>query len=240
MYTFKSRVRYSEVNSNCYLTLSNIANYFQDCTTFHSEDIGVGVEHSRSLKKAWVLNSWQIIVNRFPKLGEEISISTWATTNKGIYGNRNFVLQDQNGNDLAVANAIWIYLDTEKGTPCRLTDEIMGPYGTGPAYPMEYAPRKISLPDILTEKERVTITPLYIDSNNHVNNTQYLKIAESCLPSDFTIRQLRAEYRSSAHLGDIILAKTSQQDNLFTVSLENPEGLIFAIVEYTKMSGSKA
>ncbi len=235
MYTFHSRVRYSEVNSNCQLTLSNIANYFQDCTTFHSEDLGVGVEHSIRLNRAWVLNSWQIIVNRYPKLGEEIDIQTWATTNKGIYGNRNFVLKDQAGNDLAVANAIWIYLDTEKGTPCRLTEEIMGLYEIAPPYPMEYAPRKIRLPENLTSKMEVPITSLYIDSNQHVNNTQYLKIAESCLPEDFVIRQMRAEYRSSAHLGDTIVAKAVEQDKLFTVSLENPEGLIFAVVEYTSV-----
>ncbi len=235
MYTFKSRIRYSEVNPNCQLTLSNIANYFQDCTTFHSEDLGVGVENGTSQNRTWVLNSWQIIVNRFPHLAEEVTIGTLATTCKGIYGNRNFVMRDKDGNDCAVANSIWIYLDTEKGTPCRLTDEIMAPYGSAEPYPMDYAPRKINLPDNLTEQERVTITAFSIDSNNHVNNTQYLKIAESCLPESFVIHQMRAEYRSSAHLGDTIVARTAQADNLFTVSLENPEGLIFAIVEFTSI-----
>lgn len=233
MYTFHSRIRYSEVNSSCQLTLSNIANYFQDCTTFHSEDLGVGVAYSNRMKRAWILNSWQIIVNRFPMLGEEVTVGTWATKSKGICGNRNFVLKDKDGRDCAAANSIWIYLDTEKKVPCRLTEEIMKPYETAPAYPMEYAPRKIALPEALTEKEQVIITPLYIDSNHHVNNTQYLKIAESCLPEDFAVCQMRAEYRSSAHLGDIMIAKTARQDNLFTVSLENPEGLIFAVVEFS-------
>lgn len=233
MYTFKSRIRYSEVNSKCQLTLSNIANYFQDCSSFHSEDLGLGVAHSARLKRAWILNSWQIIINRLPVLGEEVTIGTWAATNKGIYANRNFVLKDKNGEDCAAANTIWLYLDTEKGVPCRLTEEIMAPYEACEPYPMDYASRKILLPDALTEKERVFITALHIDSNNHVNNTQYLKIAEGCLPEDFPVRQMRAEYRSSAHLGDTIIAKTARQEHLFTVSLENPKGQIFAIVEYT-------
>lgn len=232
MYTFNSRIRYSEVNSNCQLTLSNIANYFQDCTTFHSEDLGVGIEYSASKNRAWVLSSWQIIVNRFPKLGDEVTIGTWATTTKGIYANRNFVLRDKDNNDCAVANAIWLYLDTKKGTPCRLTEDIMSFYPTSEPYPMVYAPRKIPLPEHLTEKERVLITPLYIDSNNHVNNSQYVKIAESCLPEGFSIRQMRAEYRSSAHLGDTIVVRTAENDRFFTVSLENPEGTIFAVVEF--------
>jgi len=48
MYTFESRVRFSEADHTELLTLPGLVNYFQDCSTFQSEDIGYGVE---SLKK---------------------------------------------------------------------------------------------------------------------------------------------------------------------------------------------
>ena len=44
MYTFNSRVRYSEVDSDARLTLDGIINYMQDCTNFQSEDLGVGLD----------------------------------------------------------------------------------------------------------------------------------------------------------------------------------------------------
>ena len=44
MYTFNSRVRYSEVDRSLSLDTASIINYFQDCSTFQSEDLGVGVE----------------------------------------------------------------------------------------------------------------------------------------------------------------------------------------------------
>ena len=154
MYTFNSRIRYSEVNQHCQLTLSNITNYFQDCTNFQSEDLGIGIQYCKNQKRAWILSAWQIIVNRFPMLGEEITVGTWVTTTKGIYTNRNFVLKDKNGNDCAVGNAIWVYLDIEKGIPCRITEDIMSIYQKEEPYPMEYAPRKIAVPKELTEKER--------------------------------------------------------------------------------------
>lgn len=50
MYTFESRVRFSEADHTELLTLPGLVNYFQDCSTFQSEDIGYGVE---SLKKKW-------------------------------------------------------------------------------------------------------------------------------------------------------------------------------------------
>ena len=49
MYTFESRVRFSEADHTELLTLPGLVNYFQDCSTFQSEDIGYGVE---SLKKS--------------------------------------------------------------------------------------------------------------------------------------------------------------------------------------------
>ena len=45
MYTFESRVRYSEVDHTELITLPAIINYFQDCSTFQSEDLGVGIDY---------------------------------------------------------------------------------------------------------------------------------------------------------------------------------------------------
>ena len=44
MYSIKERVRYSETDKSGHLTLTGIVNYFQDCSTFQSEDLGVGME----------------------------------------------------------------------------------------------------------------------------------------------------------------------------------------------------
>lgn len=71
MYTFNSRVRYSEVDSNARLTLDGIINYMQDCTNFQSEDLGVGLEFHKEKKLAWILNSWQIVIDEYPKNGRK-------------------------------------------------------------------------------------------------------------------------------------------------------------------------
>ena len=44
MYTFESRIRYSETDSDGKLAMASLINYFQDCSTFQSEDLGLGVE----------------------------------------------------------------------------------------------------------------------------------------------------------------------------------------------------
>ena len=66
-YSFKGRVRYSEIGEDGCLTLPGIQNYYQDCCTFQSENIGQGMEALEERQRAWVLSSWQIVVNRYPE-----------------------------------------------------------------------------------------------------------------------------------------------------------------------------
>ena len=77
MYTFDSRIRYSETDSEGKLTLCALINYFQDCSTFQSEDIGRGLQFLKEHDLAWVLCSWQIVVDRYPKMGEKVTIGTF-------------------------------------------------------------------------------------------------------------------------------------------------------------------
>ena len=67
-YSFKGRVRYSETGENGCLTLPGIQDYYQDCCTFQSEEIGQGVAELVNRQRAWELSCWQIVVNRYPKL----------------------------------------------------------------------------------------------------------------------------------------------------------------------------
>ena len=147
MYEFQSRVRYSETDMDAKLSLTGIMNYFQDCSTFQSEDCGVGLSYLEREKKAWLLSSWQIQILEQPKLGDMIFVATWPYEIRGIYGLRNFVILDADRRYLVKANSCWFLLDTEKGKPIRVTRKDVDAYGAEePKLSMEYAPRKIILP----------------------------------------------------------------------------------------------
>ena len=215
MYSFKSRVRYSEVDKNRKMDLTSIINYFQDCSMFQLEDVGLGLNCLAEKKRVWLLNSWQIIINRYPALGEEITASTWAYDFKSMYGYRNFMIQDSNKEVAAVANSVWVYLDSETYYPVKVSAEEVPGYSAEEKYNMDYAPRKIGKPKNLTKLTRFPVIRSNIDSNNHVNNGQYIKMAEEFLPLGFQIRQMRAEYKMSAVLGDIIVPYISKDIHLF-------------------------
>ena len=97
MYSFNSRVRYSEVNSEKELTLPSLLDYLQDCCTFQSEDLEIGVDYLAKEQVAWVLSSWEIKIYRYPQMGQHIKVSTWPYAFRGFYGYRNFLRQIQYG-----------------------------------------------------------------------------------------------------------------------------------------------
>ena len=146
MYSFDSRVRYSETDEAGKLTVLGIINYMQDCSTFHSEEVGVGVQVLENRRRAWMLSSWQILIDRYPELGEEIRISTWHNESRGIHGYRNFVIRSCQGESLVRAGSVWFLYDLVKGTPARVTPEDIGPYGQ-PHPKLEHPsmPRSIAL-----------------------------------------------------------------------------------------------
>lgn len=231
-YRIKQRVRYSEVAANEKVNLSQIVNYFQDCSTFQSEDIGLGLHYLDQKQRAWLLLGWQIIVDRYPAFGEEISVGTWAYDWKGIYGYRNFDIQDSHGQRIAYANSIWVYTDTKTHSPAKIDEEEVLHYGSEPRIPMDYAPRKIRMPKEFQSTDAFPIMKSHIDTNHHVNNAKYIDLAEEYLPDGFVIRQVRAEYKHSAVLHDMIYPRITIAGHTCTVCLCSETGVPYVIVEF--------
>lgn len=234
MYTFDSRVRFSEINHHKgVLDLTSIINYYQDCSTFQSEDLNIGFDYLQSKNRVWLLNSWQVQVKKPVHLGDYITIGTWPYNFNGCYGYRNFVMKDQEGVVLNVANSIWVYVDTLSGHPTRVPED-SGGYKLETPFPMEYADRKIKLPNNMINYPTFPVVKSNIDSNNHVNNGQYIMMAEEFFPEDINVSGFRVEYRKQAVLGDTILPKVVRDGNLYTVALCDSKEQPYSIIEFTE------
>ena len=138
------------------------------------------------------------------------------------------------GRVLAYANSLWTYLNSENGRPARVDDRILELYTLEPKYDMDYADRKIALPEEMTAQNAFPVEVYHLDTNHHVNNGQYVKMAGAYLPHGFEIAQMRAEYKKSALLGDMIYPKVAVETDKVIVSLEDEAGNAFTVVEFTK------
>lgn len=241
MYTFDGRVRYSEVGEDGCMSLQSILDYFQDCSTFHSEDIGLGMKYLKELGQVWLLSAWQICIERYPELAERIVFGTSPYEFRGFIGCRNFLMKTEAGEVLAYANSIWTLLDRKTMRPVKPNEKMLEGYVIEEKYPMDYAPRKIAVPADGKAMESFTVKPHHLDTNHHVNNGQYVRMAMDCIPGDFKIRQLRVEYKSQAVLGDEIypMVAVKEEGKLYTVSLNKEDGTPYSIVEFTTGRGKE-
>ena len=205
MYAFESRVRYSEIGADGKLTPEKLIDYFQDCSTFQSEENGAGISYLQKKNLAWIIVYWRVEILRMPGLGEEIRIGTLPYEMKGGMGLRNFLMETTGGERLANANSVWTLIDTGTFRPVRIPAEILKAYPLEERLDMQYDSRKIRIP-----KEPGTVMPqmivkeYHLDTNRHVNNGQYVRLAAGVLPTDMTPETLRIEYRRQAVLGDVI------------------------------------
>ena len=234
MYEFSSRVRYSETDSQGKLKWTALINYLQDCSTFQSEDLGLGVNYLLSKNQAWVINYWQIDLIKLPELGERIIIGTIPYSIRGPLGFRNFYIKsEKNGEMLAMANSVWTLIDLGKILPVKASPEMIEGYAVGEKLDMEYTDRKITLNGEGLEKESITVMPHHLDSNRHVNNGQYVQMAMDLIPGNREIKRVRVEYKKSAYLSDVIYPVVYTEDNVSGVSLNDMNGEPYVKCSFT-------
>ena len=242
IYKVDGRIRYSEVGQDGRLTIPALIDYFQDCSTFQSEDLEIGVARLKRDHMAWLVNYWQVDILRMPALGDRIRTGTLPYSLKGFMGLRNFFMETEAGEMLVRANSVWSLIDMRRMAPIRIPQEILDKYILGEPLEMEYLPRKIRVPAEGTVPARAhtpeIVREYHLDTNHHVNNCQYIRIAMGVLPEASRIRRFRIMYQRQAHLGDRITPVSYEiEKDTFLVALNAEDGSPYAVVEFSCQGG---
>ncbi len=240
MYEFRTRVRYSETDENGALKIPALINYFQDCSTFHSMDVGLTVPYLESLHRAWLLSYWDIYIDRIPSLGETLTIGTSPHAFRGVLARRNFWIQDAQQNFIARADSVWFLFDSDRQRPVRIEAGMIEPFGEmEDILKLPESNRRVDVPDSLNKAPVIRVAPHHIDSNHHVNNAQYIAIANDVLANaadirkNFTGGRIRVEYRKAAVLSDILIPKYGKTtDGALIVSLQDETGEVYCNAEF--------
>lgn len=232
MYEYDIRIGYSRVDEDEKLSIPAMIDILQDSSTFQSEDLGLGVSYCRDNKVFWVLNSWQVEIDRMPELCERVKIFTFPVDFSGFVGKRCFGIRSED--DVIVrAYTVWALLDTENFRPTPLTQDMVDRYQTEEPLPMGKIIRKIRVPDGGVQATPVTIEAIHLDANHHVNNGKFVAIAAAYVPGGRTWTGFRAQYLAQAFLGDVIYPRVFDLgEDGYIVSLENGDGAPYAVMEF--------
>lgn len=240
-YEYNDRISFSRCDVHNRLSITSLIDAFQDASIFQSEDANVGIEVLREHKLLWVLNYWEIEIDRLPDLAQKVIVGTYPFDFKSFMGYRNFYLKAEDGSYLVKANTTWTMVDLEKMVPVKAPDFIISAYTLGPKLDMTYSSRKILLPDVngceVIKADMRTVELHHLDGNMHVNNCQYINFAMTAIdnvcPSEgiLEICSLRADYRKQAHLKDKIYPVVYRSQDMFTVALNGEDGKPYSVIE---------
>lgn len=201
----------------------SIMDYVQQACLHHTYSTPGSMKFYDDLELAWVLTHWQVEIESLPAVADDITISTWSAGFKGFFGERGFIVNDQNGNIHLNANSNWMLVNRKNLKPVRPTDEISQKYGG--AMPL-LIPKDFSIPKVqefdFFSSKHYTVTMRDIDSNNHVNNIAYLTWAWDFFEDGIVPTTLKVAYKKEIRLHDEVEIKLYKSEtNGFFIEIEN-------------------
>ena len=235
MYSFDGRVRYSECDGSGRLSLVSLINYFQDCSTFQSEELGMGLASLTERGLAWVLALWQIEIDELPAFGERVRVSTWCYEMTRAHALRNFELVDASGRSLARANSQWLVFDAGRGRATRVPDDQRVYLSPEPPLPMPALTRRLRSEGGAVRCRPTVVAEHSLDTNSHVNNAQYVLLAQEALcgmGARPRSRKVTVQYRRQAHLDDVIVPFAHVTEGRWDVELTDESGAAYALVRF--------
>ena len=116
--------------------------------------------------------------------------------------------------------------------PAKISQELAQRYITAPVKDQTVrVKRKLSAEGEWEEKESMTVSKIFLDSNGHVNNTYYILWAEDVLPEEYEIKEIKVDYRQSAFLGDTIRISSITEKDGWRIRFLNQDDTLIALVE---------
>ena len=205
---------------------------FSNTANLHGMKIGQGSSDPGPF--AWVVINWKMEVLRRVKVCSSVRVRTWSQKWDRITANRDFLAFDESGDTLARATSVWMAVDRKRHFPSRLTEEIMGPYGSEPDV-QNFPGITFTKPDLLSvpvlRSVPFTVPRCMIDFNGHVHNTAYLDIADEALPEGVPRDELEVCYRREVKAGQALRVEYGVRDGKHDVFIRSEDGTLHAWIE---------
>jgi acyl-ACP thioesterase len=233
MYQLEKRVSRSHVGKDGKLTLTTAVDFMQDCSSAQINSVEALTNEFVQRKMAMWIISRQMDILTMPALHEKLIVKTWVWDLNRVYGSRNTVIYNEQGQACVISHAIGAFVLMDTGHLTQISKKTHQEIHIETKLDMDYVSRKIKIPSVVPlQMAAVPVLKSHIDHYNHVNNAKYVMIAYHYLPDDFSVKRLRVEYKIPAIYGDIMqpLLYTQKEQ---VISLNNAANKPFAVIEFS-------
>ncbi len=226
MFTIQETVNTSRVDEQGRLKLFSAAQMMQDCSEMWIDSEPICKECFKNEGRAQLLASRQIEVIRVPEFKERLSITTSVFDCKELFGFRNTIIRDEQGNPCYVTWSMGAFIDLASGKLRKLPQEILESLTYDEKYPMDYLDRRIRVPkEEPQESFPYVVCRNDIDYNHHMNNAHYVRLAMEALPSDFQPHRIRIEYKVPLRIDEKATISHLCEENLHYVIISCERGI---------------
>lgn len=175
-----------------HITIAMLINILILASDHQNEALGVDQESIiQQYGLGWVVTSYSFKINRLPKTGMTVRMTTRGTFYNRFFAYREFWLHDEQGNELVKVDSIWVLMDEAARKITDIPEDIITPYHSEKVrrLPKLSRPEKIA-DQIPTASKKYQVRGSDIDFNGHVNNAHYLEWVMDALPLDFLIHHM--------------------------------------------------
>ncbi|WP_439880643.1 acyl-[acyl-carrier-protein] thioesterase [Pontibacter sp. MBLB2868] len=210
------KVRSSEVDYKGQVTLPVLVNYMQEAAWENTSSLGISMYELLERGLTWVLQRIRIEMFRYPKHGDSINVTTWASGRERVFMHRDFRIYSSDGALLGQATSVWLVMDVVKRQLVSVPDFIAALEVVPGQEPLPFAKGKLPPLQQVQYKQLMPVRWHDIDLNRHVTNTRYLQWLLDTLPAEVLERQLQEAdiiFKSESMLGDIVLSEAGESDD---------------------------
>ncbi len=226
-------------NCNKDLEISNISilQFLEEIAGIHSGLAGYGVYEIPITNKTWIALGWKVNIIRRPKYLEDIHIKTWCRCDeKNLYSYRDFLILDSDNKEIIKASSKWVLIDVKSKRICKLDLNISKEY--------KYEKKKIFDSECefkwkenkdLEFLSEIKIDDSMIDFNNHLHNTNYIKIAEDALKIKDTFSHSNFEimYKKEIKQGDLVKIYYNKNNETHDITLKSDDDkILYSIIKF--------
>lgn len=187
-----------------------LLNLMQTMASTHSRLLGVSATDLRPRGLTWVLSRTHLLIERYPRIGEQVRLRTWPALREGLFTTREFELSDEAERIVGRASTSWALIGIASRRPVRLE-------GNLPPYPLlarralddSFAPLP-HFPEAATTELPFRVLRGDLDLNQHVNNTVYARWALEAVPDDIAsgrLFELEISFRAEALYGETVMSR---------------------------------
>ena len=199
----------------------NLTDCLQDTADMQVAELKADAHSIMESGYAYILVHAKITIDRWPKLGETITIRTWYNVNDGLYLFRGYDMRSGDGVTLMNGNTSWLLLDLARLRPVKpkkALPQIFISNGEGNPYiSSEFAdlPKELAGASENSRTKSFEVRLHDLDASGHANNAVYIEWAVESVPKEVSMKyQLSGWdviYRKGAYLGDEVIVNTQEE-----------------------------